>query len=48
VKGALCPSNAKMLYTDKKSTEKGEIKSRRIGERERERGFKEKLCCYFV
>jgi len=26
VKGALCPSNAKSLYMDEKSTEKGEIK----------------------
>jgi len=31
VKGALRPSNAKKLYMDEKSTEKGEIKSRITG-----------------
>jgi len=31
VKGALRPGNAKRLYTDEKSTEIGEIKSRIIG-----------------
>jgi len=35
VKGALRPSNAKRVYTDEKSTEFGEIRSRRIG---KERG----------
>jgi len=42
VKGALRPRNAKRLYTDEKSTEKGEIK-------EKNRKEKEKiLCFYFV
>jgi len=53
VKGVLRPSNAKMLYMDKKSTEKGEVnlqknrkvkggkKNRKVKERKIERKEKE-------
>jgi len=50
VKVDLRPSNAKMLYTDEKSTETGEIKewNNRKVKGENNRKKIKRLCCYFV
>jgi len=47
---ALCPSNAKKLYTDETNTEVGEIKEQKTKERKETVKVKRKkrLCCYFV